>query len=81
MNAKGTLEEAVNELYLSQLGIIMGKDWDKYEKMFSDKKKFNMYLDIINEHRIDAHAKDLDEESQAVLNYAFKFFEEALEIR
>lgn len=81
MNSKGTLEEAIKELYLLQLGTIISKDWDKYEKIFNDKTKFNMYLGIINDFRIDAHAKDLDEENQAMLNYAFKFFEEALEIR
>lgn len=81
MNAKGTLGEAIGELYLPQLGIIISKDWDKYEKIFIDKTKFNMYLGIINDFRIDAHAKDLNEENQALLNYAFKFFEDALEIR
>lgn len=81
MNSKGTLEEAIKELYLLQLGTIISKDWDKYEKIFNDKTKFNMYLGIINDFRIDAHAKDLDEENQVMLNYAFKFFEEALEIR
>lgn len=81
MSSKGTLEEAIEELFLLQLGIIISKDWDKYEKIFNDKTKFNMYLGIINEFRIDAHAKDLNEENQVLLNYAFKFFEEALEIR
>ncbi len=81
MNAKGTLEGAIGELYLPQLGIIISKDWDKYERIFNDKTKFNMYLEIINEYRIDAHAKDLNEENQALLSYAFKFFEEALELR
>ena len=46
-----------------------------------DKVKFERYMGIINDFRIDAHAKDLDEEEQVLLNYAFKFFEEALEIR
>lgn len=81
MKAKGTLEESICELYFLQLGVIIGKDWDKYEKIFSDKRKFDMYLGIINDFRIDAHAKNIDEEDQALLNYAFKFFEDALEIR
>ena len=81
MNSKATLAEAIKELFLIQLGIIISKDWEKYEKIFNDKKKFNMYLEIINDFRIDAHAKDLNEENQVLLNYAFKFFEEALEIR
>ena len=80
MNAKGALDAAIKELYLPQLGVIISKDWDKYEKIFIDKTKFNMYLGIINDFRIDAHAKDLNEENQALLNYAFKFFEDALEI-
>ena len=81
MTTKSTVEEAIRELYLLQLGAIINKNWDKYEKLFCDKTKFNMYLEIINKHRIDAHAKDLDEEEQVLLNYAFKFFEESLEIR
>ncbi len=80
MNAKGTLDEAIKELYLPQLGVIICKDWDKYEKIFIDKTKFSMYLGIINDFRIDAHAKDLNEENQALLNYSFRFFEDALEI-
>lgn len=81
MTTKSTVEEAIRELYLLQLGAIINKNWDKYEKLFCDKTKFNMYLEIINKYRIDAHAKDLDEEEQVLLNYAFKFFEESLEIR
>ena len=81
MRAKGTLEEAMEELYLLQLGQLIQKEWQKYEPIFSDKRKFEMYLGVINEFRIDAHAKDLDEENLAILNYAFKFFEEPLEIR
>lgn len=81
MKAKGTLEDAINELYLPQLGVLIQKEWPKYEVILSDKRKFEMYLGIINEFRIDAHAKDLDEENMAILNYAFKFFEEALELK
>lgn len=83
MKEKRTLEEAIKELYFSQLGIIIsGKSyWSKFEKIFNDKSKFGLYLDVINKARIDAHAKDLGEEDMAMLNYAFKFFEEALEIR
>ena len=34
--------------------------------------------EIINQYRIDAHAKSLDEEEEAILRYAFKYFESCL---
>ncbi|MBR3059217.1 MAG: ATP-binding protein [Oscillospiraceae bacterium] len=72
-------KEAMQELYFSQLKVLMLKDWNSYQALFVDKVKFEQFFDIINSHRADAHAKSLDEEDEAILNYAFKFFEKALE--
>lgn len=73
------LKGAMQELYFSQLKILMIKDWNSYQMLFPDKVKFEQFFDIINTFRADAHAKALDEEDEALLNYAFKYFERALE--
>ena len=73
------LKDAMQELYFSQLKTLMLKDWNNYHNIFSDKVKFEQFFDIINSYRADAHAKAIDEEDEALLNYAFKFFERALE--
>ncbi len=70
--------EAMKELYFSQLKHLMLKDWNSYQPIFNDRVKFEQFFDIINSCRIDAHAKNLDEEDEAILNIAFKFFENSL---
>lgn len=70
--------QALKELYFNQLKFIMGKDWKMYQNIFPDKVKFEQFFDVINNNRIDAHAKDIDEEDYAVLQIAFKYFEKAL---
>lgn len=72
------LKGAMQELYFSQLKVLMTKDWSSYQTLFPDKVKFEQFFDIINGARVDAHAKELDEEDEALLNYAFRYFERAL---
>jgi len=72
------LSAAMKELYFSQLKHLMLKDWSSYQPIFNDRVKFEQFFDIINSFRIDAHAKSLDEEDEAILNIAFKFFENCL---
>lgn len=73
------LKDAMQELYFSQLKTFMIKDWNSYQMLFPDRVKFEQFFEIINAFRVDAHAKTLDEEDEALLNYAFKYFEKALE--
>ena len=40
--------------------------------------KSEQFFDIVNSFRADAHAKELSEEDEAILNIAFKYFENAL---
>lgn len=72
------LRNSMRELYFSQLKILISKDWSSYQTIFSDKFKFEHMSEIINQYRIDAHAKSLDEEEEAILRYAFKYFESCL---
>lgn len=76
---KKDLKNAMEELYFSQLKILMLKDWSGYQEIFSDRNKFEQFFDIINQYRVDAHSKTIDEEDEALLNMAFRFFERNLE--
>lgn len=69
---------AMQEVYFIQLKLIITKNWKYYQAIFSDRVKFEEFLDIINRCRVDAHAKELDDEDEALLNIAFKFFEKSL---
>lgn len=73
------LKGAMQELYFSQLKLLMIKNWSNYQPLFPDRVKFEQFFDIINSSRVDAHAKTLSEEDEALLNYAFKYFETALD--
>lgn len=59
--------------------LLVEKDWSAYQALFNDKVKFQQFFELINKYRTDAHAKDIDEEDEALLNIAFKFFEKALQ--
>ena len=72
------IKHCFEELYFSQLKMIMTKDWKSYQNMFNDKVKFEQFFDIINQYRVDAHSKELNEEDEALLNIAFKYFENHL---
>ena len=48
------------------------------KRLFNDRVKFEQFFDIVNSFRADAHAKELSEEDEAILNIAFKYFENAL---
>ncbi len=72
------LKASMKELYFNQLKTLMLKDWGSYQALFNDKVKFEQFFDIINQFRVDAHAKEIDPEDELMLNIAFKFFENAL---
>lgn len=72
------LKNAMQELYFSQLKILIGNDWKNYQTIFEDRMKFEQFFDLINKHRVDAHSKTINEEDEAMLNIAFKFFESKL---
>lgn len=72
------LRDSMRELYFSQLKLLIKKDWPSYQTIFSDKVKFEQMSDIINQYRIDPHAKSLDEEEEAILRFAFRYFESCL---
>lgn len=71
-------KSAMQEIYFSQLKTLVTKNWSDYERLFNDRVKFEQFFDIVNSFRADAHAKELSEEDEAILNIAFKYFENAL---
>lgn len=71
-------KDAMNELYFSQLKFIIKNDWNDYQSLFFDRAKFDSFFDTINNCRVDAHSKELTDEDEAILNIAFKYFENCL---
>lgn len=75
-----TLKAAIEELYLSQIPIIMNKDWKNYERIFPDKAKFQMYMEMLNRARsFGAHPKNVSEDDEVMFKFTFEFFEKLLD--
>lgn len=75
-----SLKKAMEELYLSQLKIIMEKDWKSYAVIFPDKSLFEAYMDILQRSRnVASHARSVTDEEEVQYTVAFGYFEKALE--
>ena len=78
VNAKN-LNDAIEELYFSQIRDIMNKDWKNYSALFPDKSKYEAYMDILCRSRqVGAHTKTVSEEDEVIYGIAFDYFEKAL---
>ncbi len=72
--------KVINELYFSQLQIIMDKNWKWFDKIFEDKQLFDTYFVTLNRYRnVGAHSKPISDDEEAFLGMIFKYFEERLE--
>lgn len=75
-----SLKKAMEELYLSQLKIIMEKDWKSYAVIFPDKSVFEAYMDILQRSRnVASHTRSVTEDEEVQYTVAFGYFEKALE--
>lgn len=75
-----SLNDAITELYLSQIKDIMDKEWKSFTAIFPDKSKYEAYMDILNRSRtVGAHTKPVSDEDEALYGIAFDYFEKALE--
>lgn len=75
-----SLNDAITELYLSQIKDIMDKEWKSFAAIFPDKSKYEAYMDILNRSRtVGAHTKPVSDEDEALYGIAFDYFEKALE--
>ncbi|TSD63411.1 ATP-binding protein [Inquilinus sp. KBS0705] len=61
------------ELYFDDLRRYIEKNWVEFEKVFSDKQLFGIYMPIVNKYRIDAHAKDIDDQTLNILILALEW--------
>ena len=75
-----SLKATMEELYFSQIKVIMEKDWKSFAMIFPDKSKFEAYMDILNRSRaVGAHNKSVTEDEEVMYGIAFDYFEKALE--
>lgn len=68
-----------NAFYFPDYITLIDKNWELFEKHFIDKTKFGVYMDVISNFRIDAHAKNISDENYALLKYALDWFDKCLE--
>lgn len=67
-----------NHFYLLDVKKVILKNWSLFEVTFTDKVKFDNFIDVINKYRIDAHAKTIDESDMLMLTWAFDWFDERI---
>lgn len=76
----GTITEIVeNNYYFSDYKTIILKEWPLFDKLFIDKSKFHLYIDIISDFRADAHAKNITDENYTLLSYALDWFDKIID--
>lgn len=66
------------EYYFPELKVLIDKNWEDFSKVFEDKTKFKLHMDIINTYRVDAHAKNITEEEYLMTHMALKWIEECI---
>jgi len=54
------------EIYFLDLQKFILKNWVDFEKIYIDKPKFETYMNLCNSNRIDAHAKDINQEDLTI---------------
>lgn len=62
-----------SEIYFKDLTTYISKNWNKFEKIFSDKPIFESHMTFINNHRVDAHARNISDEEYAILIMSLKW--------
>lgn len=67
-----------NHFYFPDYATIIGKNWELFEKIFTDKHLFQMSIDTVNKLRVDAHAKNITDDQFFMVTYALDFLEEKL---
>ncbi|MFD2518218.1 hypothetical protein [Salinimicrobium flavum] len=64
------------EVYFLDIQKYISKNWADFEKIFVDKGKFEIYMGLSNENRIDAHAKDINQEDMTITLSALSWLTE-----
>ena len=73
------LEDAMENLYFIQLKEIIDMKKKNFSNIINDFNKFDLCMTIINDNRVDAHAKRINEDTEFELNQAFKIIEKMLD--
>ncbi len=55
------------ELYFDELRRYVSNRWSDFERIFLDKELFDTYTTLVNKHRIDAHAKTIDDHTYNIV--------------
>jgi len=72
-------ESVFEELYFKELIAILVKDWSFFQNWFNrDLEDVKLWSKTINEFRIDAHAKQIDEDELTYLRFCFRQLEKSL---
>jgi hypothetical protein len=57
-----------SHLYFEDLRKIIEKEWQIFDKIFNkDKTIFSRHMEIINSHRSDAHANEIDDSTMGLV--------------
>jgi len=65
-------------LYFNELIMILSKNWDAFQNWFNrDLKDVELWLKTINEFRVDAHARSINEVDLVFLRVCFRRIEES----
>lgn len=67
------------EIYFLDIQKYISKNWADFENIFLDKNKFEVYMDLSNKNRIDAHAKDMNQEDMTITISALNWLTERCE--
>lgn len=78
MNKSLSLDKCLEELYFLQLSTIISKKYKHFSNIIPDKNKYDMCTKIINDFRIDAHAKSINEEDEEYLRIALNNLEKMI---
>src|SRR5205085_11339814 len=61
------------EIYFEDLRKYINNHWGEFEKILGDKQMFDSYMVFVNTNRIDAHAKNIDEQNYTMLVMALEW--------
>ena len=59
---------------------VISSNWQEMGRIFgNDKERFTRNIEYLNKHRIDAHAKDIDEDTYNQLLIATEWLQERVD--
>lgn len=67
-------------IYFEDLRKIIAKEWVLFEMIFGkDKNEFNTFMNVINKYRMDAHAKEINDDEMALFRVSSSKLENYIE--